>query len=139
MKKRTLVVVGLVLSLSMIVAGSAIARQGGGYGKMGPGYERGTGDCYRSDVDPEVLDKFRAETQPLKDELRELRQELRQENRKENTDTERVSQLREKMDSVRAKIQEIAAKYDIDAGCQGRWAERGGKSRGNGDCRRDFN
>ena len=136
MKKRTLVVLGLVLSLSMIAAGSAMARQGEGYGKMGAGYERGCGDCYRSDVDPEVLDQFRAETQPLKDELRALRQELRDENRKNDTDAERVSQLREDMEAVRAKIQETAEKYGID--CDGgKRGSKGRKGKRNGDCRGD--
>ena len=132
MKKRTLVVLGLVLSLSMVVAGSAMARQGGGF-------ERGSGDCYRSDVDPEVMAQFRAETQQFKDDLRALKQELRQENRKDNTDTGRVEQLRENMAEVRAKIQEIAAKYDIDCDGNGRRSGKGGKGRGNGDCRGDCN
>jgi hypothetical protein len=69
MKKRTLVVLGIVLSLSIIVAGSAMARQGGGYGMMGSGYDRGYGNCNwndgeRSVVAPESMAKFQKETLP---------------------------------------------------------------------------
>jgi hypothetical protein len=129
MKKRTLVVLGIVLSLSMIAAGSAMARQGGGYGKMGSGYERGTGDCYRSDVDPEVMAKFQKETLSLRDELVVKRLELRQEYDKETLDADRVAQLRKDMIDIQTKIDKIADKYDIERGGQGRQA-RAGKGKG---------
>ena len=141
MKKRTLVVLALVLSLGIIVTGSAMARQGGGYGKTGSGYDCGYdcgyGDCNRSDIDPEVIEQFRNETQPLKDELRALRQELREEKRKENPDAGRVAQLNEDMDGIQAKIQEIAGKYDIDCDGSGRRGSRGGKRNRSGGCRAD--
>ena len=144
MKKRTLVVLGLVLSLSLIVAGGAFARNGGGYGMMGSGYDRGQGNCYwndsdRADVAPEVMAKFQKETLSLRDELITKRLELRQEYNMENPDADHTAQLRKDMIDIRTKIQKIADKYDIEAGGQGRRADRGGKFRGNGDCRRDFN
>lgn len=138
MKKRTLVVVGLVLSLSLIVAGGAFARNGGGYGMMGSGYDRGFGgcdqsDCFRSDVTPEVMAKFQKETLSLRDELITKRLELRQENDKDTPDAERIGQLRKDMIDVQTKIQKVADKYDIDMGGQGRKA-RDGKGRRNADC-----
>jgi hypothetical protein len=134
MKKRTLVVLGLVLSLSLIVAGSAFARWGSGYGMMGGGYERGSGDCYRSDLDPEVMAKFQKETLSLRDELITMRLELSQEYDKDTPDADRIAQLRKDMINVQTKIQKVADKYDIGQGGQGRQA-RAGKGRGNADCR----
>ena len=140
MKKRTLVVLGLILSMSIIVAGSAMARQGGGYGMMGAGYERGYGDCdqtdcYRDDVDPAIRDQFREETQQFRDELRALKVELGQEYDKDSPDADRIAQLRKDMIDVQTKIQKVADKYDFDRGGKGRRAGRGGNSRGNADCR----
>ena len=134
MKKRTLVVLGLILSMSIIVAGSAMARQGGGYGKMGAGFERGAGDCYRSDVDPEVMAKFQKETLSFRDELVTKKLELNQEYDKDTPDNDRIAQLRKDMIDIQTKIQKVADKYDIDRGGQGRQA-RAGKGRGNADCR----
>jgi len=138
MKKRTLVVLGLVLSMSLIVAGSAFARWGGGYGMMGAGYDRGPGDCYRSnnyqaEVAPESMAKFQKETLSLRDELITKRLELSQEYDKDTPDADRVAQLRKDMIDVQTKIQKVADKYDIDAAGQGRRA-RGGYGRGNADC-----
>ena len=134
MKKRTLVVLGIVLSLSLIAAGSAFARWGGGYGKMGSGYDRGYGNCWnddsRSDVTPESMAKFQKETLSLRDELVVKRMELRQEYDKENTDADVVAQLRKDMIDIQTKIDKIADKYDIDRGGQGRQA-RAGKGRSN--------
>lgn len=134
MKKRTLVVLGLVLSMGLIVAGSSFARGGGGYGMMGAGYDRGAGDCYRADVDPETRAEFREETQQLREELRTMRLELRQEYDKESPDTERIVQLRKGMIDVDMKIQAVADKYDIDRDGKGRRASRGNYGRGYGDC-----
>ena len=134
MKKRTLVVLGLVLSMSLIVAGSSFARGGGGYGMMGDGYDRGAGDCYRDDVDPEIRAEFREETQQFRDELRSLKLELRQEYDKDTTDADRVGQLRKNMIDVQTQIQKVADKYDIDRGGKGS-RSRGDYGRGYGDCR----
>jgi hypothetical protein len=133
MKKRTLVVLGLVLSMSIIVAGSALARQGGGYGMMGGGFERGAGDCYRADVDPETMAKFQKETLSLRDEMITKRLELSQEYDKDTPDADRIAQLRKDMIDVQTKIQKVADKYDIDAAGQGRRA-RAGNGRGNANC-----
>ena len=139
MKKRTLVVLGLVLSMSIIVAGSAMARQGGGYGMMGNGYDRGYGNCNwndgeRTGVTPESMAKFQKETLSLRDELITKRLELSQEYDKDTPDADRVAQLRKDMIDVQTKIQKIADKYDIDAVGQGRRAGRGGYGRSNADC-----
>jgi len=134
MKKRTLVVLGLVLSMSLIVAGSAFARWGEGYGMMGSGYERGPGDCYRSDVDPESMVKFQKETLSMRDALLVKRLELRQEYDKETPDADRVAKLRKDIIDVQAQIQKVADKYDIDGAGKGRRSVRG-YGRGNDDCR----
>lgn len=135
MKKRTLVVLALALSLSLIAAGSAFARWGGGDGMMGRGYERGAGDCYRSDVDPETMTKFQKETLQLRDELLVKRLELSQEYAKEAPDTDRIAKLRKEMIDVQAQIQKVADKYDIDGGGKGRRFGKG-YERGNEDCPR---
>lgn len=134
MKKRTLVVLAAALSLSLVTAGSALARRGDGYGMMGPGYERGNGDCYwndsdRNQVDPETMAKFQKETLPLRDEMVIKRMELRQEYDKETPDADRIAQLRKDMIDIQTKIQKSADKYDIEAGGQGRY-HRGGFQRG---------
>jgi len=138
MKKRTLVVLGLVLTMSLIVAGSAFARWGGGYGMMGEGYERGPGDCYRSDdnrveIAPESMAKFQKETLSLRDELITKRLELSQEYDKETPDADRIAQLRKDMIDVQTKIDKVADKYDIGQGGKGR-RSRAGFGRGYADC-----
>jgi hypothetical protein len=140
MKKRTLVVLGLVLSMSIIVAGSAMARQGGGYGMMGSGDDRGYGNCNwndgeRTEVAPESMAKFQKETLSLRDDMITKRLELSQEYDKDTPDADRIAQLRKDMIDVQTKIQKVADKYDIGQGGQGRRAARGGNGRGNADCR----
>lgn len=134
MKKRTLVVLGLVLSMGLIVAGSSFARGGGGYGMMGAGYDRGAGDCYRADVDFESMTKFRKETLSLRDELLTKRLELRQEYEVDTPDADRIGQLRKGIIDVETEIQKVADKYDIDRGGKGS-RFRGDYGRGYGDCR----
>ncbi|MDF1525398.1 MAG: hypothetical protein RRA15_03945 [bacterium] len=139
MKKRTLVVLGLVLSMSIIAAGSALARQGGGYGMMGSGYDRGYGDCNwdddaRTEVTPETMAKFQKETLSMRDELITKRLELSQEYDKDTPDADRIAQLRKDMIDVQAKIQKVADKYDISMGGQGRRGSRCDRGRGNADC-----
>ena len=102
---------------------------------MGGGYERGAGDCYQADVDPETMAKFQKETLSLRDELIMKRLELNQEYDKDTPDADRIAQLRKDMIDVQTKIQKVADTYDIEAGGQGRRAARGGKGRGNTDCR----
>ncbi len=133
MKKRTLVVLGLVLSMSLIVAGSAFARWGGGYGMMGGGYDRGPGNYYQSEVNPESMIKFQKETLSLRDELLTKRLELSQEYDKDTSDADRIGQLRKGIIDVQTKIQKVADKYDIGSAGQGRRA-RGGYGRGFADC-----
>ena len=122
----------------IIVAGSALARQSGGYGMMGSGYDRGYGNCNWNDSDrtqvaPETMAKFQKETLSLRDELITKRLELSQEYDKDTPDADRVAQLRKDMIDVQTKIQKVADKYDINAAGQGRRA-RGGYGRGNVDC-----
>ena len=138
MKKRTLVALGLVLSMSIIAAGSALARQGGGYGMMGGGYDRGYGNCNWNDgegtqVAPESMAKFQKETLSLRDELITKRLELSQEYDKDTPDTDRIGQLRKDMIDIQTKIQKVADKYDIGPAGQGQ-RSRGGKGRGSYNC-----
>jgi len=135
MKKRTLVVMGIVLSMSLIVAGSAFARWGGGYGMMGAGYDRGAGGFYRTDVAPESMAKFQKETLSLRDELITKRLELNQEYDKDTPDADRIAQLRKDMIDVETKIQKVADKYDIGSAGRGQGRRsRGGNNRGYADC-----
>jgi len=138
MKKRTLVVLGLVLTFSLIVVGSSFARWGGGYGMMGEGYERGPGDCYRADnsrvdVNPEAMAKFQKETLSLRDEMITKRLELGQEYDKETPDADRIAQLRKDMIDLQTKIGKVADKYGIEGAGRGR-GSRGGYGRGSEDC-----
>jgi hypothetical protein len=142
MKKRTLVVLGMVLSMSLIVAGSSFARGGGGYGMMGAGYDRGAGDCYRAegraDVDVESVTKFRKETLQMRDNLLTRRLELSQEYNKENPDADRIGKLRKDIVDIETSIAKVADKYDIDGGQRGkrgRGGNRGGSNcDGSGNC-----
>jgi hypothetical protein len=138
MKKRNLMVVGLVLSLSVLMAGSAFARWGGG--DRG-GYNcNGGGDCYQAGqgagVDVEAVTKFRKETLQLRDELLTKRLELSQEYSKDTPDADRIAKLRKDMVDIETSIAKIADKYDIDNGLGGKRAGRGtrGGNRGGSGC-----
>ena len=137
MKKRTLVVMTAVLSLTLLAAGSAFARWGGGYGMMDARGERGYGNCYWNDegrpsVDPESMVKFQKETLPLRDERLTKRLELSQEYDKEAPDADRIAQLRKDLIDLDTKIAKIADKYDVEGGFKGRRGERG--KRGGYNC-----
>jgi zinc resistance-associated protein len=121
--KKTLIV-GLVLSLSLLIAGSAFAGRGGGYGMMGGGYGMMEyGSRYDSSVDVEAVKKFQKETLELRDELIVKRAELAQEYYKSDPDTGRVAQLRKDMIDIEVRIIKVAEKYDIEGGSRG--ARRG--------------
>ena len=136
MKKRNLMIVGLVLALSTLMAGSAFARWGGGYGMMGDGYSRGGGDCYRAearaDVDVESVTKFRKETLQMRDDLLTMRLELSQEYDKENPDADRIGKFRKEIVDIETGIAKVADKYDIDGGQRGKRGR--GNSRGGYNC-----
>jgi zinc resistance-associated protein len=127
MKKRTLMVVGLVLTMSLLAAGSAFARWAG-YGMMGSGY--GMMDYYGSrydrDVDVQELRKFQKETLQLRDELIAQRAELEQEYAKSDPDADRIAQLRKGIIDTETKIGKVAEKYDFPA-----YGRRGGSRGGN--------
>jgi hypothetical protein len=133
MKKRNLMVVGLVLSLSVLMAGSAFARWGGeyrgGYGCDGPGSGNGYQGRYdgRSSVDVEAVTKFRKETLQLRDELLTRNLELSQEYDKENPDADRIAKLRKDIIDIETGIAKVADKYDIYNGPRGRSAGQGGR------------
>jgi hypothetical protein len=133
MKKRTLMVVGLVLSLSLLVAGSAFARWGDGYGMRGEKGYNCWNDTDRSPVDLETVTKFRRETLPLRDELLVKRLEMGQEYNKENPDNDRIAQLRKEIADIQVNIEEIANKYDISGTGEGR-RSRGGYGNCGGGC-----
>jgi len=128
MKKRTLVVLGLILSFSLIATGSAFAHWRGGYGMMGWGNEQGPGDCYRAGVDSETMIKFQKETLPLRDGLLAKRLELSQEYNKETPDTDHIAQIRKGIIDIQAKIQKVADKYGLG------YTRRGGEPVGRYGC-----
>ena len=138
MKKRNLMVVGLVLSLSVLMAGSAFARWGDG--NRG-GYDcNGGSDCYQAgqgaEVDIEALTRFQKETLQFRDELLTKRLELSQEYDKENPDADQIAKLRKEIVDVETSIAKVADKYDIDNGPGGRRAGKGGRggNRGGSGC-----
>ena len=133
MKKRTLVVLGLVLSMSLIVAGSAFAHWGGGYGMMGNGY--GMMGYYGSGndrgVDVQNLKKFQKETLQLRDNFITQRAELQEAYAQETPDADRIAQLRKDIIDTETAIQKIADKYDIGSfRSGGRSAGGSGNDRG---------
>ena len=138
MKKRNLMVVGLVLALSTLMATSAFARWGSG--AQGAYDCSGSADCYRAeegaDVDVESVTKFRKETLQLRDELLTKRLELSQAYDKDAPDADRIAKLRKDMVDIETSIVKIADKYDIDNGFGGKRAGRGGRggNRGGSDC-----
>jgi hypothetical protein len=133
MKKRTLMVVGLILSLSLLVAGSAFARWGDGYGMRGGSGINCWSETERPSADPETMAKFRRETLPLRDELIVKRLELSQEYDKENPEDDRIAQLRDEIVDIETNIQEVAEKYGFDGFGKGRRG-KGGYGRGIGNC-----
>lgn len=129
MKKRSLIVVGLVLALSTLLAGSAFARWGG-YGGMMGGYEMmgGYGMGYDRNVDVDAVRKFQSETLKFRDELFTVRLELDVEYSKAVPNTNRISTLRKDMIDIEAKIMTTAEKYDMSVynrGGNNRWGNRG--------------
>jgi len=133
MKKRNMIVVGIVLAVSLLAAGSAFARRGDGYGtRSGDGYNCWR-DTDRTAVDVEAVTKFRKETLPLRDELLTKRLDLGQEYSKENPDTDRITKLRKEMVDIEVNIDKIAEKYDLEGYGQGRH-HRGAYGGGFGDC-----
>ena len=134
MKKRTLMMVVLVLSLSLLVAGSAFARWGDGYGMRAGEGRYCWKDADRSPVDPETMTKFRKETLSLRDELLTKRLELSQEYGKEEPDADRIAKIRKEMVDIEMSIEKIADKYGMGGFGKGR-SGRGGYARGYGECR----
>jgi hypothetical protein len=129
MKKRSFIVVGLVLALSTLVAGSAFARWGG-YGGMMGGYDMmgGYSMGYDRNVDVDAVRKFQSETLKLRDELFTVRLELDAEYSKVAPNANRISTLRKDMIDIEAKIMTTAEKYDMRAynrGDNNRWGNRG--------------
>ena len=133
MKKRTTIVTGIVLAMSLLVVGSAFAHWGDGYGmRDGRGYGCWS-DAERTPVDPEAMIRFRTETLSLRDQLLTKRLELKQEYGKENPDTERIAKIRKEMVDIEMSIDKIADKYDIDGPDKGR-RSRGGYGYRFGEC-----
>ncbi len=127
-----MIVLGLVLSMTLLVAGSAFARWGGyghmdGYGMMGD-----YGSRYDRDVDVESVRKFQKDTLQLRDELITTRMELDREYSKAEPDTDRVGELRKGIIDIETKIQKVAEKSGLLT------YQRGGNNRGNGGNRGCF-
>ena len=135
MKKRSWMVVAMVLTLTVLAAGSAMAKWDGADGRGG---QRGY-NCWAAegaeDVDLEKVAKFQKETLPLRDELMMKKLELRQEYAKEKPDADVIGKLRKEMIDIQTSIDKVAA----DLGLEGFGPNRGfgcGSGRANGDCPR---
>jgi len=114
MKKKSLMIVAVVLSLSMLAAGSAMARRDGADDQRGQkGY-----NCWRTDaaadVDLEKVIEFKKETLPLRDQLLTKRLELRQEYNKEKPDLEVIAKVRKEMIDIQTSIDKVAAQYGLE-------------------------
>ena len=135
MKKRSWMVVAVVLTLSMLIAGSAMARWDGAEDGRG---QRGF-NCRAADgadeVDPEKVIQFRKDTLPLRDELWGKKLELSREYKKDQPDMQVVEQLRKDMVEIQTKMEKIASDHGLtNRGAKG--ASCGGYGRGYGDCPR---
>ncbi|MBN2719593.1 MAG: hypothetical protein JXR72_00675 [Proteobacteria bacterium] len=135
MKKRSWMVVAVVLTLSMLAAGSAMARWDGASDGRG---QRGF-NCWAAEgadeVDPEKVIQFRKDTLPLRDELWGKKLELSREYKKDQPDMKVVEQLRKDMVEIQTRMEKIASDHGLtNWGPKG--ASRGGCGGGYGDCPR---
>ena len=132
MKKKSLMIVAVVLTLSVLAAGSAMARWDGANDQRG---QRGN-NCWRTDgaadVDLEKVVEFKKETLPLRDQLLTKKLELRQEYNKEKPDAEVIGKLRKEMVDIQTGIDKVAAKYDLGDFSRGRGSRGGFGPRGDG-------
>lgn len=119
MKRTT--VVAVVAVMALVFAGVAFAQMGGG--GMGYGYGMmGYGDGSGNTVNVENLKKFQKETLTLRDELITKQAELANEYNKPAPDPARISELRQQIIDIQAKIQKAAVKNNLPAGG---WGGRG--------------
>ena len=93
MKKKSLMIVAVVLTLSVLAAGSAMARWDGANDQRG--YNCWRTDDGAADVDLEKVVEFKKETLPLRDQLLTKKLELRQEYNKEKPDAEVIGKLKD--------------------------------------------
>lgn len=135
MKKRSWMVAAVVLTLSMLTAGSAMARWDGA--KDGRGQR--SFNCWSADgageVDPEKVMQFRKDTLPLRDELWGKKLELSREYKKDQPDMQMVEKLRKDMVEIQTRIDRVASDHGL-TNWGGKGASRGGYGRGYGDCPR---
>lgn len=111
MKTRT--IIGLVVVLGLLVTSAVYAS-----GYRG---QSGIGNCQAVDV--EKIKQFQRETLSLRDELITKRFELRNEHGKPVPDTDRITTLRQEIRDLRAKIREVADKYEVPMRCM-KWRDR---------------
>jgi len=135
MKKRSLMIVALVLSLSVLAAGNALARWDGANDGRGQRGFNCRGADGAADVDLEKVVKFKKETLPLRDQLWTKKLELSREYKKEKPDPEVVEKLRAEMAEIQTSIDKVAADNGL-ADWGGKQCARGGFSRGSTDCPR---
>ena len=131
MKKKSLMIVAVVLTLSVLAAGSAMARWDGANDQRG--YNCWRTDDGAADVDLEKVVEFKKETLPLRDQLLTKKLELRQEYNKEKPDAEVIGKLRKEMIDIQTGIDKVAAKYDLGEFSRGR-GPRGAFGPGWGGC-----
>ncbi|MFH0932698.1 MAG: hypothetical protein V1832_00070 [Nitrospirota bacterium] len=101
MKGRT--IIGLVVVLGLLITSAVYAL----------GYRGPCGVSNWQAVDIEKIKQFQKETLSLRDEIITKRLELRNECGKQVSDTDRVTVLRKEIRDIRAKIQEVADKYEV--------------------------
>jgi hypothetical protein len=112
-------VAAVVAVAALLSAGAAFAHMNGWGGGPGMGYGYGMmgyGDGSGNTVNVENLKKFQKETLPLRDELITKQAELANEYTKPTPDTARISELRQAIIDLRAKIQKAAEKNGLTAG-----------------------
>lgn len=105
-----------VLALSLTVAVTAMAQ-----GKMAPKDTKkaGCSSCNKADATPEQLNKFKADSLDLRQELMNKRFDLERENLKETPDSAKVAAIKADMETIKVKIDALktAAKLPTSASC----------------------
>lgn len=117
MKGRT--IIGLVVILGLLITSAVYAL----------GYRGPCGVSNWQTPDVEKIKKFQQETLSLRDELITKRLELQNECGKQVTDTDRITTLRQEIRDIRAKIQEVADKYEVPLRCM-KWRNKAERCKG---------
>jgi zinc resistance-associated protein len=100
-------IIGILVVMVVLLVGTLYA-----FGYRGPS---GTNVCQNLDI--EKVKQFQKETMSLRDELITKKLELRKERSQQEPDTDLITTLRQEIKGIKAKIQEVAGRYDLPLKC----------------------